>query len=76
VKIYGYVFHATIEGTLQLSWDRVVSGLEATLHCEKGSHLPTLLARRQAIALSHLWYFAQLLHVPALHVRVAAGKFL
>jgi hypothetical protein len=45
-KVYGFVFAATVADTLRLSWDRVVSSLEATLVLWRGRYLPTLLTRR------------------------------
>jgi Reverse transcriptase (RNA-dependent DNA polymerase) len=67
VKVYGFVFSASVEETIRLSWDRVVTGLEATLRLWSARHLPTLAARRLALetyGLSRLWYFAQLLPLP------------
>jgi hypothetical protein len=64
VKIYGFIFAPTIALTLQLSWDRVISGLEATLRLWRSRALPTLLSCHLALeifALSKLWYFALLL---------------
>jgi Reverse transcriptase (RNA-dependent DNA polymerase) len=66
-KVYGFVFAASVADILCLFWDRVVSGLKATLALWRGRHLPTLLTRRLALetyALSRLWYFAQLLPTP------------
>jgi Reverse transcriptase (RNA-dependent DNA polymerase) len=74
VKIYGFVFAPSVAQTLQLSWDRVLNGLEATLRLWRSRALPTLLSRRLALetfALSKLLYFALLLPLsPALLCRI------
>jgi hypothetical protein len=82
VKIYGITFTASHVATTRLTWDRVISGLEATLRAWSHRHLPTLLMKRNALeifALSKLWYHAQILPLPPAcvqRIKQVAGAFL
>jgi hypothetical protein len=82
VKVYGFLFSASFDNTVRLSWDRVITGFEATLRRWGGRHVPTLAARRLALetyGLSKLWYFAQLLPLPRaalLRIQRAVSTFL
>jgi hypothetical protein len=49
VKIYGVVFAPTFAATVRLSWDRVVTKFETTVHMWATRRLPTLALRRQAL---------------------------
>ncbi len=81
-KVYGVSFTADSGGTVQASWDRVLTGIEGVLRQWTARHLPTLLQRSQVLevfALSKAWYMAQILPLPASFVgrlKRAAGGFL
>lgn len=67
IKLYGVHFAPDFQSTVQLSWDKTVGGLEATLAMWKIRNLPFLSQKRQVLhtfALSKLWYLAQILPLP------------
>ena len=69
VKTYGVVVTPVHAATVRATWDRVISGIERTLHQWQARRLPTLRQRAQALetfALSKAWYFAQILPLPPL----------
>jgi hypothetical protein len=42
VKVYSFVFALSLETTITLSWDRVVTSLKVMLRMWTGCHVPTL----------------------------------
>jgi hypothetical protein len=82
-KVHGFIFAPTFQATIQLTWDRVITGLEATLRQWATRHMLTFAARKLALetfTLSRLWYFAAValaLPCPALQrINTALGNFL
>ncbi len=72
VKLYGVTFAPDFTSTVQLSWERVVGGLEATLRLWTSRSLPHLMQKKEVLhtyALSKLWYLAQILPLPAAFLR-------
>jgi hypothetical protein len=66
--VLGFTITPLFAASVEATWDRVLSGIEATLCFWRGRRLETLLQRVQILetyALSKAWYFAQAMPLPS-----------